>query len=202
MQQQILTDYDYIKKDDFMGLYNKHIKYIKHYQWAITKSTKVLDNKEDIKQDIIVELLELFKWINKKKINKNFDFKYFAFQKMNAYRKSKKIRDTIKYSDCCSLDKVALSDITENHINFYREGSPASLLNFKSKLRSKENTEDHYFIYDDFPSTLSDIDKQIYFKKFINKNKIKNICQELKMSYAILTRHISDIENKLRCYIR
>jgi DNA-directed RNA polymerase specialized sigma24 family protein len=202
MQQQILADYDYIKQDDFMGLYNKHMKYIKHYQRAITKSTKVLDNKDDIKQDIIVELLELFKWINKKKINKNFDFKYFAFQKMNAYRKSKKVRDTIKYSDCCSLDKISINDVIDKSTYLNENQTYHNLTGLKPILKSKENTEDHYFIYDDFPSTLSDIDKQIYFKKFVNKDKTKNICQELKMSYAILTRHIADIENKLRCYIK
>jgi len=197
-QQQILADYDYIKQDDFMGLYNKHIKYIKYYQKKIMRNSSDYD---DIKQDVFVELFELFKWINKKKIDKNFNFKYFAFQKINAYKKSKKYKN-INFIQNTEPIYDEYTNSTQSYGSNLTNMRSEQRRNLICLLKSKENTEDHYFIYDDFPSTLSELDKQIYFKKFVNKDKTKNICQELKMSYAILTRHIVDIENKLRCYIR
>ena len=180
------SDYSYIMENDTIGLYNKHLKYINHYVRSMARNGS---DKEDIKQDLTAEMLDLLQWIKPEKLNENFNIKFYLFQKFNAYRKSQThVRQNL-YNATASTDED--EDGQDYKISTQlRTSSPNSV--YKTYLM------DH-----DFPENVLDneIDRQIYFSKFVYEFKIKDICADFNMNYTTLIKRIAHIENKLRNYL-
>ena len=184
------SDYSYIINGDTIGIYNKHIKYINHYARSLARNSS---DKEDIKQDLTVEMLNLLEWIKPEKLNENFNIKYYLFQKFNAYRKSQKhVKQNI-------FNKVISTDAQETKEN----GSYYQMKCTETKFRNSNPVYKNYLTKHDFPENElnNKIDRQIYFSKFIYNEKIKDICSDLNMNYTTLMKRIAHIENKLRNYI-
>jgi len=182
---ELQSDYSYIMKKDIAGLYNKHLRYINYYAKKLAKNPS---DKEDIKQDLTVEMLNLLEWIKPEKLNENFDIKYYLFQKFNAYRKSQK-------------------NVKQNlhNTNYSIEASEDQSSYLNTKIRTKGSNSIHkaYLIDHDFPENKLDnkVDRQIYFSKFVHGFKMKDICSDLNMNYTNLIKRVAYIENKLRNYL-
>ena len=167
------SDFGYLYHNDIDGLLKKHGRYISHYAKSMAKN---FEDFEDIKQDLLCETLDLINWVNKDKINKNFELKYFIFQKCNAYRKSKKNRQHYIYHE--DFENI-------NNNNF-----------------SSIDVEKEYCLKHDFPENCLDneLDKNIYFAFYIYGFKKKAICKDLNLSYGKLQERIYVIESKYSKY--
>lgn len=188
--QEFNSDYSYIIERDTIGLYNKHLKYINHYAKSLARN---ISDKEDIKQDLTVEMLNLLDWIKPEKLNENFNIKFYLFQKFNAYRKSQ------KHVKLNTHNKMISTDAQESKEN----GQYYEMKCTETKFRNSNPVYSAYLTEHDFPENELDnkVDREIYFSKFIHNEKIKDICSDLNMNYGNLIKRIAFIENKLRNYL-
>ena len=165
------TDYEFIKSNDFEGMIKKYDKYINHYAKSVYYT-----ETEDTKQDLLIETLNLWNWVNKDKINEKFDFKHFLFQKFNAYKKNKRSKEN-KY--------IA-------YHTFHEECD---------YLDETQNIETTFFYKTEFPETLSKIEREIYFRNILSSSCIKTLCKEYNISYSKFCDIKADVIEKLNRYI-
>lgn len=177
------TDCEFIKSNDFEGIIAKYDKYITHYARALQYLH--FNEVDDNKQDLLLETWSVWKWIDKKKINNNFNFKYFLFQKFNAYRKSKKIRTLQEeHKTITSLEATLLNENV----------SPRCITDYRVSI---ENT---YMLEKEFPETLSKKEKDIYWRAIVHSDKIKNICEDLKINYNEFCALKNEVQRKFNNY--
>ena len=173
MQTQIQTDYDYIKNEDTLGLIKKHEGYIHHFAKVFSRYN--YQEIPDIKQDLICETLDLLNWIDKTKINQNFDMKHFMFQKFNAYRKNK--------SSNIKVHEYSNEELQE-------------------QFESTDKIELNFFLKKEFPAILTKQERNIFFKKYIEHKKINEIAKEMKICRAWVSHHVVSIKEKFKEYMQ
>lgn len=167
------TDYQLVQENDFDGLIKKHNGYINHFARSLYYS-----EFEDSKQELLIEVMKLWNWVDKKRIDENFKMRYFMFQKFNAYRKNKKSRNK----------KEQLKN----------ENDTTTMV---MSLSTKENLEMTYFMRVEFPETLTSKEKVIYERALLASDKMINICADLKITYNEYNKIKKVVEQKFKSYM-
>ena len=171
--ETIKTDYQLIQENDFSGLIEKHNGYINHYARSLYYS-----EFEDSKQELLIEVMKLWNWVDPKRVDESFNMRYFMFQKFNAYRKNKKSRnkrEQLKNENDTTIMVMSIS--------------------------TKENLELTYLMRTEFPETLNKKEKVIYERALLASDKMINICADLKITYNEYTKIKKVVEQKFKAYM-